>query len=126
MWRPLALDRVEVISDRGRRRRYDPDEKRRLVEGAFAPGVSVGAFARERGVDPSLLYRWRRALEAQAAPAVAFAPVVVTSGSPSADPSRTDGDDRIEIVLRNGRRVLVSEAVDSGALARILATAERA
>lgn len=70
--------------------------------------------------------RWRRALEASAAPSVAFAPVVVTSGSPSADPLRTDGDDRIEIVLRNGRRVLVSETVGSGALARILATAERA
>lgn len=44
MWRSMALDRVEVISEGGCRRRYDPEEKRRLVERASAPGVSWTAF----------------------------------------------------------------------------------
>ena len=118
----MAFDRVEVISDGGRRRRYDPEEKARLVARAFAPGVSVTAFARERGVDPSLLYRWRRRMGASTAPAVSFAPVIVTADAPRSAPRA----DRVEIVLGNGRRMLVSETVDAAALARIIAAVEQA
>ena len=56
----MAMRRVEVIADGGRRRRYDEGEKLRLVRGAFLPGVKVAEFACIEGVDASLLYRWRR------------------------------------------------------------------
>ncbi len=92
---------------------------------AFAPGVSVTAFARERGVDPSLLYRWRRRMGASTASAVSFAPVIVTADAPQSE-MRGEHADRVEIVLGAGRRVLVSETVDAAALARIIAAVERA
>lgn len=57
---PMAYQRVEVITGIERRRRYSGEEKQRLVEEAFRPGVSVTAFARRQGLCPSLLYRWRR------------------------------------------------------------------
>lgn len=119
---PMAFDRVEVITDGGRRRRYCADEKARLVARAFASGVSVVAFAREQGVDPSLLYRWRRQMGPATAAAVSFAPVIVTPDSPRAAPRV----ERVEIVLGNGRRLLVAETVEASALMRIIAAAERA
>ena len=124
---PMAFDRLEVITDGGRRRRYAPEEKGRLVANAFASGVSVTAFAREHGVDPSLLYRWRRqmGLMTRAAAAVSFAPVIVTPDAARATPRGTRTE-RIEIVLEAGRRLLVSETVDTEALARIIAAVERA
>ena len=123
----MAFDRLEVITDGGRRRRYAPEEKGRLVANAFASGVSVTAFAREHGVDPSLLYRWRRqmGLMTRAAAAVSFAPVIVTPDAARATPRGTRTE-RIEIVLEAGRRLLVSETVDTEALARIIAAVERA
>ncbi len=122
---PMAFDRVEVIADGGRRRRYDAEEKARLVARAFAPGVSVTTFARERGVDPSLLYRWRRQMGASSAASVTFARALVTpDGSRTASAGAPAA--RIEIVLCSGRKVFVSETVDEAALARIIAAAERA
>ena len=47
---PMAMQRVEVITDGGRRRRYDEEKKLRLVRGAFSPGVKVAGFARIEGV----------------------------------------------------------------------------
>lgn len=118
----MAFDRVEVITDGGRRRRYCSDEKARLVARAFAPGSSVAAFARGHGVDPSLLYRWRRQMGPGTAAAVSFSPVIVAPGSPRVAPVV----ERVEIVLGNGRRLLVSETVETSALMRIIAAAERA
>ena len=118
---PMVFDRVEVISDGGRRRRFAPEEKAQLVSRAFAPGVSVLAFSRERGIDPSLLYRWRRQM-VRATGVAGFAPVLITPDAAA----RGERADRVEIVLTNGRRLIVSETVDAAALARIIAAAERA
>lgn len=117
---PMAFDRLEVITDGGRRRRYAPEEKGRLVANAFASGVSVTAFAREHGVDPSLLYRWRRQMGSmtRAAAAVSFAPVIVTPDAARATP-RGARTERIEIVLTNGRRITVGPDADVAAVARL-------
>ena len=116
----MAFDRLEVITDGGRRRRYAPEEKGRLVANAFASGVSVTAFAREHGVDPSLLYRWRRQIGSmtRAAAAVSFAPVIVTPDAARATP-RGARTERIEIVLTNGRRITVGPDADVAAVARL-------
>lgn len=57
---PMTTQRIEVITGREVRRQYAEDEKLRLVEAAFGPGVKTAEFARRAGVDQSLLYRWRR------------------------------------------------------------------
>jgi transposase len=40
-------------------RRWPPAEKRRLVELTLRPGASVGAIAREHGLNPTSLSHWR-------------------------------------------------------------------
>lgn len=57
---PMAIQRVEVITGTERRRQFTEEEKLRLVEDAFRPGVKATEVARHQGVDVSLLYRWRR------------------------------------------------------------------
>ena len=118
---PMVFHLVEVISNGGRRRRFAPEEKAPLVLRAFAPGVSVLAFSRERGIDPSLLYRWRRQM-GWSTGAAGFGPVLITPDAAA----RGARADRVEIVLTNGRRLVVSETVDAAALARIIAAVERA
>ena len=50
-----------------RRRRWNRDEKARIVEEALAPGAVVSEVARRPGVAQSLLFTWRR-LARRAAP----------------------------------------------------------
>ena len=46
------MSRVEVLSGPERRRRWSTEQKRSIVEEAFAPGASVRAVARLRDVVP--------------------------------------------------------------------------
>ena len=54
------IDRVEVITSVQRRRRWSAEEKARIVQETFAPGMSVSLVARQHGVAPNLLFTWRR------------------------------------------------------------------
>ena len=51
---------VEIITDGGRRRRWSPAEKLRIVEETLDERASISVVARRNGVAPNLLYRWRR------------------------------------------------------------------
>lgn len=53
---------TQAIQVRGReRRRFRPvEEKRRIVEAALEPGVSVARVARAHGVNANQLFAWRR------------------------------------------------------------------
>jgi transposase len=51
--------RVEVLQV-VQRRRWTLDEKIRMVEETFQPGMSVSYIARRYGVAPNLLFRWRK------------------------------------------------------------------
>ncbi|OYQ37092.1 hypothetical protein CHU95_02655 [Niveispirillum lacus] len=77
----MSYQRVEFLTGTERRRFYSRDEKVRLVEEAFRPGVMVAAAARRLGVHESLLYRWRRELsvpvEAGGEDTTGFLPVTV-------------------------------------------------
>jgi transposase len=70
----MAYQRVEVISSIGRRR-YSDEEKQRLVTEAFQPGVTVVDYARQQGLCPSLLHRWRRQARQRSAAETASVPV---------------------------------------------------
>src|SRR5512134_425634 len=66
------------------RRTRTNEEKRRIVEEALVPGVSVAAVARRHGVNANLLFGWRRLhkqglLERAREPAVPLLPVQVTT-----------------------------------------------
>ena len=68
---------VEVLAGPERRRRWSDEEKRAIVEAAFEPGAVVRDVARHADLTPSLIYRWRRNLQATAS---GFARVVVAPG----------------------------------------------
>jgi transposase len=120
-----TLQRVEIITGTGRRRRWSTDAKAAIVAESFASGASVSAVARRHDISPSLLFLWRR----QEAPAMvtdnadagvppAFVPIAITdsqrlSRSPDVQPT-------IEIEL-GGVRICVRGAVDRRALREVLA-----
>ena len=139
--------RVEIITGPERRRRWSEEEKLRLVEEACRPGHSVSQVARQRGVNASQLFAWRRQAlanglvsdnrrEPNAVPALTFAPVNVTEEPAPAEsgqqvrPARRQkvsrGSTIIEIELKGGDRVRVEGSADAALVARIVSALRRA
>ncbi len=130
----MAYQRVEVISGVGRRRHYSEEEKQRLVAGAFQPGVTVVDYARQQGVCPSLLHRWRRqarwrsAAEPSSASVPTFVPVALAAGDEAVTPACSLPGGRsglMEIDLGGGRCLRVDREVDAEALRRVLQVLDR-
>jgi transposase len=129
------VERVEIVTRGEARRSYTPDEKARLLTEAAEPGARVLLVARRHGVSPSLVYRWRRQAEGRMARRArprppAFVPLLVDGGAPPGDPparpTAPDGaDNRVEVVLRNGRVLRVGAGADTAAVARLAAALER-
>jgi transposase len=123
-----CVSRLEVV-EVGRRRRWSDAEKLRIVAESMAGRRQVSATARRHGISRSQLNTWRdlaregRLIDGcDAAPSDAptFTPVVL-----AADPPAPGADGRIEIALRNGRRLLVCPDADPAAVARLADALER-
>ena len=54
------IDQVEVITSVQRRRRWSAEEKARMVQETYAPGMTVSLVARQHGIAPNQLFSWRR------------------------------------------------------------------
>ncbi len=54
------FQRIEVITGTARRRRWTTEEKLRIVEESLQPDMTVSYVARQHGVAPNLLFRWRK------------------------------------------------------------------
>jgi transposase len=54
------IDRVEIITSVHRRRRWSAEEKARIVQETWAPGMSVLLVARQHGIAPNQLFTWPR------------------------------------------------------------------
>ncbi len=52
--------------NKARRRRFSPEEKRRLLDESVKPGESISTVARRYGISPSVMFGWRKAMEAGA------------------------------------------------------------
>ena len=120
---PMAMQRVEVITDGGRRRRYDEEEKLRLVRGAFLPGARAAEFARAEGVDASLLYRWRRQLLGAATERPSFAPLVVAvEAEPLVESAAPEAPEPgiVEVELACGARLRITGAAEPAAIRAVV------
>jgi transposase len=126
---------IEVLSaaDGPRRRHWSDADKIRIVKSSFLGHRQVSSTARGHGVSRSLLTIWRRQyrdgeLGGETPPA--FIPLALSPGASGPVPwtapvARRDTPDvQLEIVLRNGRRLLVPSAVDPETLARLLPVLE--
>ena len=118
------MQRVEIITIE-RRRRWSLSEKQEIVAETLKPGASVSAVAKRHGMHPSQLFAWRKAARDGRLiedSGVEFTPVVIAP-EPAVLPSPTPG--RMEIVLGNGRRVIVDNSVRAAALARVIKVLDR-
>lgn len=122
-----TLQRVEIITGTGRRRRWSVDAKAAIVAESFAPGASVSAVARHHDISVSLLFLWRRQMmRTKAAESVnggtppTFVPVAMT-GCESTAPLHSE-QATIEIEL-GAVRICIRGAVDRRALCEVLAAA---
>ncbi len=89
-----------------------------------APGAVAVAVARQAGVDPSLLYRWRR--QAMASREVgSFVPVAISADEAehAAEPAPPSA---ITIEFSGGVRIKVEGAPDAGTLTRVIGALSRA
>jgi len=93
---------------------------------SFEEPRAASATARRHGISGSLLFAWRKAFrEGRLSDAMApgFALAVIVSEHPM--PAVPTPGGRIEVVTRNGHRVIVEGAVDTSGLARVLDVLER-
>jgi transposase len=139
--------RVEIISGPERRRRWSEEEKLELVAEACQPGSSVSQVARQRGINASQLFAWRRQalakglirdhrFEPSAVPALPFTAVMVADKRVTAEaaeearPARRGkvprGWTMIEIELKGGDRLRVEGSTDAALVAGIVAALRRA
>ena len=56
------MERIEVITSVQRRRRYTGQEKAQFVAMTMQPG-SVSSVARQYGITPSLLFKWKKLMQ---------------------------------------------------------------
>jgi transposase len=108
---------MEVV-EVGRRRRWNDEQKLRILERAAVPGISVRSVAREHHVAPSQIYDWRKKfVEAAALAGGGFAAVVVSSPDEPAE----FWAGRMEVRCRNGRTITMGRDVDVAVLAKLVA-----
>jgi transposase len=79
------MSQMTVLTGPERRRRWQPDDKMRILAEAFSPGGCVREVARQHDVSTGLIYTWRRKLlrelpqpVAAALPGPGFAEAVLT------------------------------------------------
>jgi transposase len=95
-----------------KRRKWSPEDRKRIVRASWKPGTSVNAVAQAYGVRASQIYQWRKRhrKEPQSSKPAALLPVEVAEGiQPRPDVKQPEF--RVVIEAR-GRRVTVDGSVD--------------
>jgi transposase len=54
------FSKIEVITGVARRRRFTTEQKLAIIAETMQPGLSISYVARQHGLSPSLVFRWRR------------------------------------------------------------------
>ena len=116
-----------TVDDAGRRRAWTDEEKVRIVEESLRGHRQGSATARRHGISRSLLTRWRAEYRAGLVGAgePMFTPLALALPA-SASAAASASETKVEIVLANGRRVVVAASIDPAALARLLPVLEGA
>jgi transposase len=117
-----------------RRRRFNDDEKRRIVAEANAPGACITDVAKRYGLAFSLLCRWRCEFSEGPEPFSAFAAVTLADEASPASSSSIDlgallsapsaSSGGMEIALPDGKRVRIEAGADPLAVKRLITVLE--
>ena len=104
-----------LLTGRERRRGWSSDERREILEAAFAPGSNVSEVARRFDVSTGLIYTWRRqALVVDEGPAFVPATVVDFSGS------AVGGAAAVCVEFANGTKVKIASCAPHDLAAAVL------
>ena len=57
------MERIEIFTGEQRRRRYTPQERAKFVAMTMQPGFSVSLVARQNGITPSLVFKWKKLMQ---------------------------------------------------------------
>jgi transposase len=101
------------------RRRWSDEEKQAILAETANGAMSVSEVARRRGLSRDLLFRWRREQRKKVAKVPGPAFIAVSLPEPA---STRNGS--LEIVLQEGRRVIVSKNADLALLKHVIAILE--
>jgi transposase len=104
---------VQVISGVERRRHWSEDQKRQIVEAAFAAGSTVSEVARQADVHNGVIYKWRRELQRADS---GFRQVVVKTDEAAV----CRGQDVIEVALSNGTQLRIPSTIPSDLAASVV------
>jgi len=121
----VRMAQVHILTGPERRRRFSVEQKRALVEAAFAPGAVVSEVARRADVCTSLIYRWRRELGHARG---GFAEVVVASPLVAAIPhevSAPSAAPAIEIEVSGGSRLSIPASTPPDLATAVIAALRR-
>ena len=83
------------MSANGRRKKWTPEEKLRIVLTGMQPGVEVADLCRREGINPTQYYGWKKQLLTSA-----------TKVFDAAESKRNAGDERKEVELRRMKDVI--------------------
>ena len=113
------------MSDKGKRRTWSVEQKRRIVEQSRIPGVSVSQVARRYDVNANLVFRWLRDPRFKDVSAVpSFLPVTIAQSADvvvkerKASSSCPDG--RIVVCVAGGHRLEICGSFDGHAVSQLL------
>ena len=120
-----AMNRIEVITSVERRRRWSRAEKERWSRLWKSLERSPRRSRAQAGVDPSLLYRWRRQLAASRE-AASFVPVAIADGRSPERVAELSPSSAITIEFSGGVRLKVEGAPDAGTLTSVIGALSRA
>jgi transposase-like protein len=98
------------------RRHWTSADAQAALSALAASGLSLAQFAKREGLVADRLYRWRRRLGA-ASKVVAKSPAFIEVRPREPEP--------VEIALRSGRILRVSEAIEASALRRFVEVLEQ-
>ena len=74
MFKECLVQGIEVITGERKRCCYAAEEKARFVALSMKPGYSVSLVARQYGITPSLLFKWKRLMSEGGQSAIAVSP----------------------------------------------------
>ena len=106
------MGQVAILSGPERRRRWDDDERLRILEEAFRPGACVAHVARRHDISTALIYTWRKKFSQ---PEPGFVEAVVDDGGDLARECPA-----ITIELPRGGRVSISASTSPALAAAVL------
>ena len=123
------ISRLEIV-EKGRRRHFSDEAKLAIVAESYSGPQQVSATARRHEITRFQLNSWRKAVREGrlgGGSLAGFVPVVADYDAAAEHPvsvadlePSASGAGRMEIVIANGRRVVVDRDVDVDALLRIV------